>query len=186
MCKIHYRLLAVLLGGLLLGACQSGPVNKETSLTYNIPAGSTVTLHAPISIPAGSATIYIQGGEVKPFRDIRRYHAHCSLEVKTLHESVQVIKPDVFTIHRSYFNEYSAAPATPFVHTRRIARDDSDGGMLLQMQRVMYLHSTQQPDVFRLTCLQWAYTPDYEHLSVAEVRQALGKLMTLQLATDTI
>jgi len=186
MVNLRYGGFTGLLAGLLLGACQSSPVDPETSLTYNIPSGSTVTLHARISIPAGSATIYIQGGEVKPFRDIRRYHAHCSLEVKTLHDSVQVIKPDVFTIHRSYFNEYSAAPATPFLHTRRIAQDDSDGGMLIQMQRVMYLRSTQQPDVFRLTCLQWAYTPDYEHLSVAEVRQALGKLMTLQLATETI
>lgn len=184
---LSYTRTAGLLAALLLGACQSGPVDPETTTYYSIPTGSTITLHAPVSIPAGTATIYTQAGEVRVYRDINRSHAHCSLEVKTLvQDSAQVIQPDVFTIHRSYLHEYSHAPAAPFMPVRRTARDDDGGGMLLQMQRVMYLRSTRQPDVFRLICQQWAFTPDYEHVTVAEVRQALGKLMTLKLANETI
>jgi hypothetical protein len=45
----------------------------------------------------------------------------------------------------------------------------------------MDLHSDTQPDVFRLTCGQWGYPYDGKHVSVDEMRRALGDVITLHL-----
>lgn len=175
-----------LLTVLMLVACQTGPIDPETSTYYNTPVGSTLSVHTPLSIPPGTATIHIQAGEVRAYRDINRYYPHCSLEVKTLvQDSDQVVQPDVFTIQRSYFDELIGAARSPFMQARRIS--DVDGGpTYIEMQRVMFLHSDRQPEVLRMICRHWAVGPMYDQMTIAEMRQTLGKLISLQLLSKTI
>jgi hypothetical protein len=46
----------------------------------------------------------------------------------------------------------------------------------------MQLRSAEQPDVFRLSCAHWVYPPYDQHVTIAEMRKALGNVFTLELA----
>jgi hypothetical protein len=46
----------------------------------------------------------------------------------------------------------------------------------------MMLRSTRQPGVFRLSCGQTALPHEGQHVSINEMRKALGGIFTLELA----
>ncbi|HEY5602814.1 MAG TPA: hypothetical protein VIM41_06870 [Gammaproteobacteria bacterium] len=179
--KHTHTMAAILTVSLLIGACSNMPVDPENSSQFKIATGSTVTLHEPVTIPADTTTVYIQKGVIKTYFKIKYYHPHCALEIKARKDDDLIIQPGEFTIYRSYFNEVMGSQDSGFLPSGKFLY--TGGGMaIMQMQRVMYLRSAEQPDVFRLTCTQWALSTDYSHLKIAEVRQALGALMSLQLA----
>ena len=160
-------------------ACAVGPQDPEHSPYYKIPVASSLVLHRDLSIPANQAAVFIQNGEVKNFKDIDKYYPYCKFEVRTIMQNNQTIKADTFIIHRSTTDETIVQkPQSVF---RRVSMDDGGGGpSFIEMFRIMYLRSEQQPDVLRLSCGHRAISPNYDHLTVSEVRQALGKLMTLK------
>ena len=158
-------------------ACATGPQDPEHSPYYKIPVASSLVLHNDIIIPADKAAVFIQNGEVKTFRDIDKYYPYCKFEIRTIKETNQIIKADTFIIHRSTTDETIVQkPQSMF---RRVSEDGGGGPSFIEMFRVMYLRSEQQPDVLRLSCGHRAISPHYVHLTVSEVRKALGKLMTL-------
>lgn len=157
-------------------ACSTGPVDPEHSPYYAIPTGSSLVLQQEVVIPANKAAIYIQYGEVKTYKEIDKYYPHCKFEVRTIREQNQTVKADTFIVTRTATDETIVRRQnSPFRYV------DIDGGGIsfIEMFRIMYLHSDQQPDVLRLSCGHRAVSPHYEHLTVSEVRKALGGLMTL-------
>jgi len=160
-------------------ACANGPVDPEHSTIYSIPAGSSLVLNREITIPAEYLSVFIQNGYVKNFRDIDKYYPYCKFEVRTRQGRDTVIRPDTFIIHRYTTDEIIVqGHSSPF---RRIAEDGGGGPSFIEMFRVMYLHSELQPDVLRVACGHRAVSPNYDHLTIAEVRKTLGDLMSLNL-----
>jgi hypothetical protein len=57
-----------------------------------------------------------------------------------------------------------------------------DGASLQTYSTRMMLRSTRQPGVFRLSCGQTALPHEGQHVSINEMRKALGGIFTLELA----
>jgi hypothetical protein len=57
-----------------------------------------------------------------------------------------------------------------------------DGASLQTYSTRMTLRSARQPEVFRLSCGQAALPHEGQHVSINEMRKALGGIFTLDLA----
>ena len=174
--KRIFNLASLVCMTMLIVACSSAPVDAENSPFYNIPVGTSVVLHQALTIPADKAAVFIQNGEVKKFRDIDKYYPHCKFEVSTIKQTNQTIQPDTFIIHKSTTDEQVQVNQSMFRH---VALNGGDGPPFIEMYRLMYLRSEQQPDVFRLSCGIWAISPNYYQLTLKEMRHTLGNLITL-------
>lgn len=202
-------LLATTIGA-LLGGCASvstqiqgvGPDGQLDTAAHWVapPAGSTLTLHQPLTIRPGAARVWIGRGAPSDFA------VQCNLEVRTLdRERPQIIRPDRFTIERTqrFTTTVERRPSAP--PATRYARHDPDATSVLAgfamwgrlgwwadyddgPTRVFegwhwYVASDRQPDVYRLNC-RGPYADPWEALppSIDEIQRALGDVMTLDLA----
>jgi hypothetical protein len=164
---------------LLLGACRATSyVGNEDSPYYPVPAGSKLTLHSEIAIPANQAGVFLQGGQILPFSQVNPYHPHCKFELRRPRASPQPVAPDEFTITRTV-QEITHSVRADYRH---LARRDDGGSSVRTYATRMDLRSEKQPDVFRLTCGQWEYPPFERHVTINEIRKALGNLISLKLA----
>jgi hypothetical protein len=178
--SIAFSLLVALLG------CAGRYVGDENSPFYAPPAGTTVTLNQTITIPGERTAVYLQGGEVRTFNDVGKYYPHCKFELRTRAPSAREVQPETFMVER--VNRETAvswsAIAGPQVAAAGIgivfgAGSEGDGGSPETYATHLYLRSSRQPDVYRLTCQQWGYPPQGEHVSINDMRRALGPIFTL-------
>jgi hypothetical protein len=68
------------------------------------------------------------------------------------------------------------ASRTPF------GNSSNRGSAIQTFATILYLRSERQPEALRLTCGHWDYPPWATHLSIAQIRQTLGEVMTLRIA----
>lgn len=164
----------------LLAGCQAG-----TSLTYTraayeiIQPGNILTLNKELVIPANLARVYLQGGQVIPANNVDRYSPNCSLEVRTIHTSAQIILPDKFKILGVKSDEEEASVARPIYAARGFLSNDDGPVSHENWVTHFYLQSANQPDVFRLSCAHWEDPPEARHLTVAEIKSAMGNYFSL-------
>lgn len=174
---------------LLLAGCESTAIRDERSPFYLPPAGSKLILNQPLSIPAGMLSAYVQDG--RPVYGANEYYPFCRFELYALSAGSRVVQPDTFEIYRvsrqtgifaSIDKRRLLAGVGPGVELAMSDLDDGKPSPIVYGVR-MDLRSAKQPEVFRITCghLQ---DPNMEarFLSIAEIRQAMGGVFTLQLA----
>jgi hypothetical protein len=163
---------------LVLSACHSTPLPREESPYYTVPIGSRLILHKDLTIPAARASIYIQGSLIATWQDVNSYHPHCIFEVYQVKDTPQHVKPGTFTIRKVRQQDLSSVrPGTQYA--RLFA--DADPSFLIYAT-IMDLESIEQPEVFRLTCQHWEIPPQSpQHLTIRQIRTALGELFTLKL-----
>jgi hypothetical protein len=181
-----------------LSACAT-PAGPPSYLAYQrVHAGARLILNQPVQIPAGTAHVTVQGGSVG--RGAEEMSPYCLFEVSTLSEATRTVEPDAFTITRV---DRSISPSSdwgqgaPFaVASLGIGIGIGTGGWWpgssptqLFYKTRFWLRSTRQPDVRQLTC-QWdqmtaSGAAFARHLTVEEVRQALGATFTLELGPAT-
>jgi hypothetical protein len=165
----------------LLAGCQP-PVKDINSPYYSVPVGSTLTLNKEIEIPAGHVSMYMQRGkQYLGYGDVEKYYPSCKFELNTpLKDVRQIVHPDVFTIYKVVRDTYVVQSNA--VMLASIVMDGSgDGPTALTFSTIMYLRSEKQPDVFRLTCEHWDDPTDGDHLTISDIRKALGDMFTLNL-----
>lgn len=163
---------------LALCACQSTPLEREESPYYSPPAGGQLILHQDLTIPAGRASVYIQGSPVTVWQNVNSYHPHCIFEVRKVLDTPQLVKAGTFAIRAVQRENYSAA--APGLQQARLMFSDG-GPSYLIYATVMRLESIDQPDVYRLTCQHWEVPPQMPHyLTIRQMRAALGSLFTLK------
>ena len=155
---------------LLLAACQSLPPADST----DTPAIKAVTLKQDFPIRPDRSNEYIQGGEIRPYKSIEQYYTHCKLELREIADNERTIKPQTFNVTRIYRKEEFAG----FIKT--ILAGDGDSGLIMSTI-YLYLQSEQQPDIFRLSCMRQDESFYARHVTVEEMRDTLGDLMSLQL-----
>lgn len=183
------RLSGLLLAALLLAACQTTRhEGDESSPYYVVPAGSTLTLHRELTIPAEQVGIFLQHGEVKPATQINWYRPHCKFELRDLADSARRVQPDTFVITRAT-QEILHSVRAPVRVAARIGVgigitiggvDDGSPSHQTYATR-MDLKSERQPQVFRLTCGHWEEPARATHLSIREMRSTLGQVFTLTI-----
>ncbi len=163
---------------LLLSACQTtGPLN-ENSHSDVPPPGSRLVLKQELTIPAHSAGVLLQGGRVVSDKDLNPYYPHCRLEVHDVRETMQTVLADEFVVRRALRMEtYTAMRSGLLKAGWRSAGDPS----FLIYRISMDLHSPRQPQVRWLDCQQWGDPAVGQHLSIREIRLALGEIFLLQL-----
>ena len=171
------RTPTLLVVALLLSACQSTTGYRYPTGPTPVPVLTTVTLNQEVHIRPDYASVYIQSGQVRLTNTAAEYHPHCILELRTLSPTTRTLQPDTFTvtgIRRERFmtrlGGLMLAQATAF------------GGDYnpVMSTTVISLHSDRQPDVLRLSCQQLDEPFRAHHVSMAEMQQALGDVMTLR------
>jgi hypothetical protein len=161
----------------LVGSCVHNYVGDERSPFYTPPPGSRLLLKQVLTIPAEMVGVFIQGGRAVSNREVDQYYPHCRLEVRERRETEQTVEPDEFVIEqvRRDVEVVSNTDAVP-------VRVSHGGGPSFFIYRtLLYLKSAHQPQVRLLICQHWGDPALDTHLSIHDIRQALGELMVLQL-----
>jgi hypothetical protein len=175
------------IGLLALAGCAIPVAPDENSPYYLVPVGSTLKLNQPVDIHAHRARAYIQGGRVLSFPEVKLYYPHCTLEIRTLKDTVQTVQPGTFTIRKvvQNLNDGVSSGQRQLAHGGIRLVSGSDGGLPILMYAThLYLYSGEQPDVLRLTCQQMNETNSRAvHVTIREMRTTLGSLINLTLAT---
>jgi len=171
----------------LLAACQTMSYQgNERSPYFVVPNDSRVVLTQQLTIAAEEVAVYTQDGRVLPFAEVNKYHPHCKFELYTRRNATRTVAPDEFVVTRALQEETASAAAGALRYARlrlAVIGDEPGGAPLRSFTTRMYLHSDKQPDVYRLSCAQWGYPPFDRHVTIEEIRRALGGVITLQVAT---
>jgi hypothetical protein len=181
------KLIPIVLAALLLGACQQMPVTDENSPSMRVQPGSRIILHEALTVPAGHARVFLQGGKVVAKTKLKRYHPHCNFEVRQVSDGSLRIEPDTFLVTDVVTDEEEwVSREWPL----RVAGWEMSGGALdgpMMVTRLVHhrLDSPRQPQVMRLTCHGgFAEAWKVRYPSVSEIRRSLGQRATLELAAS--
>ena len=163
------RFLTLWCLSLLIAACQSPP-----QVDAHTPAITKVTLKQDFPIRPDRSNEYIQGGEIRPYESIEQYYTHCKLELREIADNERIIKPQTFNVTRIYRQE-------EFVGFRKMMlAGDGDSGLIMSTT-YLFLQSEKQPDIFRLSCMRQDESFYARHVTIEEMRDTLGNLISLQL-----
>ena len=154
----------------------SALAGDESSPFFKVPAGSTLTLNEPLTIQTGEASVRMQNGRILPFTQIDKFHANCDFEVRTIAKSATTISPDTFIITKVVYESDVAASSWNV-----FASSGDAGPSHVDYMTFMYLESVKHPDVLRITCTHWEDPPEAEFLSIAQMRKAMGNILTLKI-----
>lgn len=177
-------LLLTLAAACALSACATTPPHGLESPGFRIPVGSSLQLTRVIVIPAERATVYLQDGQVAGGVD--ETSPYCIFEVRTLSDAPRAVPPEIFTIHRvrRMVHFFGGVPGN------RYASADSDSGSggpsHMFYKTVLSLRAANPSDAMQMTCQSDQLGPSgpafARHLTVTEIRGALGDWFTLTLA----
>lgn len=145
-----------------------------------------LVLNQPLAIPPDAATVRLQYGRVVAFNAVQEHDPFCVFELDTVADKEQAVRPGRFDITRvgRSIETFAGMPVMPFFRLVRVGLGDSDGGPShIYYKTTFRLRDDAQP-VRALTCMSNQMAPGIpimRHLTLAEIRQALGGIMTLEL-----
>ena len=172
----HLLISLFIYSTLILTSCSNPAIKDFDSNLYSVPAGSTLNLNKPITIPANLARRYFQNGIAINEKDINIYYPHCSLLMNTLVDFRRTIEPTTYEIYKIVDDEEHAERSVYFAST---VISDGEGASIIAYVSYYYLRSNDSSDVRSLECLQWDYPAEVEYLSINEIKQSLGNYFTL-------
>ncbi len=181
--ELYKYYLSVLAMTLLVG-CSVNDAKDEDSTFYAVPVGSTLVLNQQVNIRGDQVAVYVQNGELMQYKEVDFYLPNCKFEIYTMSEQARTVSPDRFEIIKVVDDIESSAIQKS---TRLAALDDAitfgmlDKSYVFNYATLMYLRSEQQKDVYRMTCQHWEDVMDDRHLSVTQMRQAMGDIFTLEI-----
>jgi hypothetical protein len=180
----------------LLAGCPSAYIDgvpNERSPYFQLPVGSELILEKEVAVPAGDDQLYFQNGRTMDWRRVDIYRPHCALKVDSKMDADRSIHPDRFTLTQSSTERFFRRVHSPGPHpgVRMAGFDpaitpaadfDRDGRMDYEVTAVvMELRSARQPQVREMICADWGLPQDRLHITVQNIRRALGDFFTIQL-----
>lgn len=175
-----------------LTACGTTAEYGPDSPYYPYPEGTRLILNQVLEIPPGSATVRLQYGRVVPRNGVQEHDPHCIFEIETVRQIAQCIEPDVFQVTRVQRSVWmsSLTPMAPLLTLHVGLGGQGSGPTLIYYQTEFRLRSERQPVVRALTCQSnqnaAGIFPNMRHLTVPEIRQALGTLLSLELPAQRL
>lgn len=169
---MHFLITLLLISS--FSAFASGPPPEQ-------PLGR-LKLEVPLSIPPGAATLRLQQGRVTAFNAVQEQDPFCIFELDTVSEGAQPVAPAEFSITRidRSIETFAGMP----VLTMRVALGQGDSSPSHIYYKTTY-HLASNPQGARsLACMSNQYVPGIaimRHLSLGEIRDALGGYFTLDL-----
>jgi hypothetical protein len=143
-------------------------------------------LHERLRIEPDAATARLQHGRVVARNAVQEQDPFCVFEIDTVRPETQVVQPGEFAItgiSRSV-ETFAGMPVFPR-YTMRVSLGDDDSPSHIYYKTTFRLRDAQQP-VRALTCMSNQNAPGnanfMRHLTLAEIRGALGSRFTLHLA----
>ncbi len=172
-----------------ISACYVNHVKDENSVFYAVAVGSSLILNQAISIPGGQVAIYLQAGEILPYGKVDKYRPNCKFEIYTISEKPRSVQADSFQIIKveddiessSIQNNTQLASFDNILARNSHAFSMLDHSEVFNYATLMYLRSDKQKDVYRLTCQHWESILDDKHLSISQMRHAMGAVFTLNI-----
>ncbi len=159
------RLLALVVTVIALSACQGAAEYAQALSESSVPVGSRLILNQSLSIPANTAHVRLQSGEIRSAGAIKQYYPNCNFRLRIRKDAPQTVEPDEFVVSKvAYGNDVVASD--------NVQRYYSE----------MHLRSAKQPNVFMLSCQQWNTPPDSYYVTVDQIRVVLGEIFILELA----
>lgn len=174
-------------------ACEPGNIKNEDSVFYAVPVGSSLVLNQDVTIPGEQVAIYVQAGKILSYAAVNKYQPNCKFEIYTINQKPRSVLADRFEIIKVIDDIESSAITN---NTQLALLDDLPASLLarnvhifgifdqsemLNYATLMYLHSAKQKDVYRMTCQHWESTLDHRHLSITQMRAAMGSVFTLNI-----
>jgi len=170
------RLLPLLIAGLGLGL---GLTACAAVRHQGVAPGSSIVLHRAVTVPAGSARVFLQAGAVLAKTRLNTYLPHCNLEVREVASVPLDIEPDTFTVRSVAEGEESVVGINGERYAARLRVTDDTPTMVSRYVHYQ-LHSPRQPQVLRLTCHGGMDFPGRAlPPSLGEMRQALGGVLSI-------
>ncbi|MEW6133756.1 MAG: hypothetical protein AB1591_11445 [Pseudomonadota bacterium] len=167
---------------LLLWACDTPHSYGPHTPYYRFPPGVRLALNQPLEIPANWATARLQHGRPVPFGHVQEQEPHCIFEIDTVRAVPQRVEADVFAVTSVRRSVSELAGGAGFFVRSALADDDAPAP--IYFKTTFMLRSEKQPGVLRMVCQAGPYSDDiarHRHLTVAEIREALGRMFTLEL-----
>lgn len=163
-------------------ACQAPAFNPDSPLS-RVPLQSTLVLHEDLTIKANTVSLWFQQGEQIPEKLLDHYQPHCKFETYKMQAADKPVRADRFSIHNVVrWDDYAMLGVQLAAVTIGIGTFGSgDDASPVNMATEMFLHSEQQPDVYRLVCSQWNDATTGEHVTINEIRHALGEYFSLKM-----
>ena len=168
----------------VLSACSAVDTKDQSSPFYSFPAGSTLVLHQQLSIGRDQVSVYVQNGEVLAEKALDRYKPNCKFEIYTMSEQERTVQPGSFEVIKVVDEiETSMLPGQLQLASGNfmLGYGVLDKSYIYNYATMMYLHSDVQKDVFRMTCQHWEDMMDDRYLTLAQMRQAMGDVFSLQI-----
>lgn len=183
------RIALLLLALLQAAGCVTQYTGNEDSSYYLVPTGSNLTLNRELIFGPEEVGVYFQKGQQVGKSQIDLYRPHCKLELNDRLGTEQHVAPDEFTVIRST-QEVIHSVGLPIMLAAggnvrlyfggQIGRDSPSPELYATR---LVLRSARQPNVRSLTCGHLESPPvDAVHLSIRQIRDALGTVFTLQIA----
>jgi hypothetical protein len=167
---------------LILTACQAGPY-PPGSPYYTIPTGSQVIIKQPLTIPANTATVYLQNGHPVSPAEIDQYNPHCWLSSWKVLDIPQTIQPGSFVVigvkdyEELVYQNTGLIPASSYARNRFT---DGSGPTAAEYKTELTIHSDSQPDIRKLVCNHWE-DPNGRYLTTDQIHTALGQYVEIIL-----
>lgn len=183
-----HRLLVVALLWLVIlsSACRSPGARSPESPYFELPAGSTVTLHRPLTIPAGRAHVSIQQG--RETNAVARFEPSCRFEVNRVAPAAQELAPTTFTVVSAsrYRRPLGMARVSSPVRLASVEVTAFRGGVYrsreIEFVNFMRLRGAAGVDIRSLSCKITAEPPFGTFLSLTQIRQTLGTVASVEVA----
>ena len=167
-----------------LSACSHNAVKDENSEFYAVPVGSLLVLIQDVTIAGDQVAVYVQNGELMQYNEVNFYLPNCKFEIYSMSEQPRTVQTDTFEIIKV---EDDIESSSLQKSVRLAALDDAltfgmlDRSYVFNYATLMYLNSAKQQDVYRLTCQHWEDVMDDRHLSIKQMRGAMGGVFTLKI-----
>ena len=165
-------------------ACSPALVRDPSSPFYTITVGSVLQLNQPVEFAPQQVSVFMQHGRLLAEALLDRYQPYCKLELYPMSEAARRVAPDSFVIEKVVDETEltTQSPADPAAGLLASLMLVSDTPSIYTYATHLYLHSDIQPEVYRLSCMHWEDVQDDNYLTVAQIREAMGDLFTLELA----
>ncbi len=176
------KIIALVLTFWLTG-CQSLSLTPKESSELRVPVGSSITLNEPLAFEIGYSRSFIQFGKPIRANELRKYYPYCQFyryEHPDELQSERTMKPDTFRVTRSYRAMdflSSGSGGILFDPTNRSGGPPDDN----ILGNIMKLKSIQQPEIVELKCAVLTEPSLSNYLTVAEIKEVLGTLVTISM-----
>jgi hypothetical protein len=101
-----WRIFAILCAASALAACQSGAIQSSSASGFDLNlVGKPLVINEPVTIPAGRARVFLQGGGVLGQRGLgggryNLYEPHCALEIDSVDHDGFIVPAGEYLVTR--------------------------------------------------------------------------------------